>query len=139
MTEESSFVKSDHVDLEFNERLETLKKYANTVRSLSLADLALRFLIFQEIQKCDELLREQEKQIEEHKKLRNKISGFPKFLRRDDWLPINDYAFIRGTYNNTHKFHIHLGCKYFADKSAAQTVEFIDRKIKGILFLLKLQ
>jgi prefoldin subunit 5 len=112
---EGNIFKPNEIDADLRGRLEMLKKYANA-----------------EIHKCDELIIEQEKQLEGYKNLRKKVSDFPKLLRREDWLPINDYAFIRGTYDNTNKFYTLLGSQYFAERSSVQTVEFIDRRIKGI-------
>uniref|UniRef100_A0AC35FYE8 Uncharacterized protein n=1 Tax=Panagrolaimus sp. PS1159 TaxID=55785 RepID=A0AC35FYE8_9BILA len=111
---EGNLFKPNEIDADLRGRLEMLKKYANA-----------------EIHKCDELIIEQEKQLEGYKNLRKKVSDFPKLLRREDWLPINDYAFIRGTYDNTNKFYTLLGSQYFAERSSVQTVEFIDRRIKG--------
>uniref|UniRef100_A0A914QP58 Uncharacterized protein n=1 Tax=Panagrolaimus davidi TaxID=227884 RepID=A0A914QP58_9BILA len=89
---EGNLFKPNEIDADLRGRLEMLKKYANA-----------------EIHKCEEFIIEQEKQLEEYKNLRKKVSDFPKLLRREDWLPINDYAFIRGTYDNTNKFYTLLG------------------------------
>jgi prefoldin subunit 5 len=115
MTEEERLFKPNQMDPQLSERLETFRKYASA-----------------EVEKCDELIHEQEKEIDEYKRARNKVVNFPKVLRREDWLPINDYAFIRGTYDNTNKFYTLLGSQYFAERSAAQTVQFIERRIKAI-------
>uniref|UniRef100_A0A914ZD39 Uncharacterized protein n=1 Tax=Panagrolaimus superbus TaxID=310955 RepID=A0A914ZD39_9BILA len=115
MIQEGTIIKPNEIDADFRERLETLKRYANA-----------------EIEKCDELIQEREKEVDEYKYLRKKVAEFPKVLRREEWLPINDYAFIRGTYDNTNKFYTLLGSQYFAERSSIETVEFIERQIKAI-------
>uniref|UniRef100_A0AC34GEX3 Uncharacterized protein n=1 Tax=Panagrolaimus sp. ES5 TaxID=591445 RepID=A0AC34GEX3_9BILA len=119
MNQEGTIFKPNEIDADLRERLETLKRYANT-----------------EIDKCDELIQEREKELEEYKQLRKKVAEFPKVLRREDWLPINDFAFIRGTYNNTNKFYTLLGSQYFVERSSVETVEFIERRMKGFFALL---
>uniref|UniRef100_A0AC34QCB9 Uncharacterized protein n=1 Tax=Panagrolaimus sp. JU765 TaxID=591449 RepID=A0AC34QCB9_9BILA len=103
-------------DLEndIKKRLEILKNYA-----------------LDEIRKCDELTRKKEKEISDLSKFSEKVEQFPKKLRhRNEWIPICDIAFIRGDFTDTNRFQVMLGEEYFVEKSAAETVQFIKRKIK---------
>lgn len=81
------------------------------------------------------MIEQTEKVITDLLKFSVKVEQFPKKLRHEnEWIPICDVAFIRGDYVDTNKFQVMLGEEYFVEKSATETVQFINRKIKSELF-----
>uniref|UniRef100_A0A7E4V0K3 Unconventional prefoldin RPB5 interactor 1 n=1 Tax=Panagrellus redivivus TaxID=6233 RepID=A0A7E4V0K3_PANRE len=82
-----------------------------------------------EIAKCDEAIALQKAHIDQLNTDIRKIRSLPQKLRHDEWLPVNGCAFVRGTLDNTNKFLTMLGSEYFAERSATETVAFLERKI----------
>ena len=100
---------------ETRKRLETLQKYAE-----------------EEIKYCDKLIKEKEAELKEFMNLSKKVEHFPKKLQhRDEWIPICDVAFIKGNYTDTNRFQVMIGNNFFVEKSANETVQFINRRIKN--------
>lgn len=77
------------------------------------------------------MIRLKDKELSDFLALSKRIESFPKKLyHRDEWIPICDVAYIRGNYVDTNKFNVMIGQEYFVEKSATETVQFINRRIR---------
>ncbi|CAF1001401.1 unnamed protein product [Brachionus calyciflorus] len=81
---------------------------------------------------CDQKLGNWQKFKDDYLTLKSRLETLPHELRYEVMVPISKVAFMTGRLVNTNEILVLLGDNWFVEKSAKQSCDLIDRRLKNI-------